>query len=145
MTNVFGVDHAEALGGDTVAEQAFVGFNGAGVRGMAVGRDAMQVVHLLHAVNADSDEEALFSQELAPSVIKEQSVGLDAVENVPSFRTVLLLKGDDPAESFESEKGGFTAMPGELDRGIGTRFDMLNDVGFEQFIRDGADPSFLVR
>ena len=62
---------------------------------------AIAVVERLRSVDADADLEAFRGEEAAPFVVDQRAVGLNAIEDLPSRRSVLALELDDSAEIIE--------------------------------------------
>ena len=110
------------------------------VSGLAGLIDAVGVVKLWGAVDAQADEEVIFDKELAPLVVEQGAVGLDGVGDFFAVG-VFFLQFDGFAEEGDAEKGGLAALPGEGDFGDVLVGDVLTDERVEDFV---AHPEFFV-
>ena len=96
--------------------------------GLTVLGDAVSVMHLLGAVQAESDGEALRREKAAPVLVEEGPVGLDAVGDAPVRGLVLALQRHDLAEVVQAQDGRLPAVPGEPDHCLRGGVDVLDDV-----------------
>ncbi len=93
--------------------------------------DAVGVVEVAGAVDADADEEVVLLEEVGPFGVEQGGVCLEGVFDGLAVG-VLGLEGDGLAEEFDAEQGGLAALPCEADVGRGLGLDVLADVVFEQ-------------
>ncbi len=78
---------------------------------------AVVVVEFFRAVDADSDEEIIFMEKIAPVVVDKNCVCLEGVADLPAFGCIFLLKLDGPFIEIKTHKSGFTPLPGKTSNG----------------------------
>ena len=105
---------------------------------LAVVVEAEVVVPLRRAIEADSDEEVVFLEELAPFRREGRAVGLQRVVDLLGGALVLVLKFDSGSEKVESCEGRFAALPAKFNV-EGLAFDVLLGVAFEDLEGHGLD------
>lgn len=103
--------------------------------------DAIAIIHLPRAVDAQTNEKVLLAQELAPFVVEQRAVGLQRVVNLLPAG-VLPLKRNGLAKEIDAEQRRLASLPGKADLGHVLPVDVLPDVRFENVV--GHTPAGLV-
>ena len=104
-------------------------------RSLAALVDAIGVVQLARAVDAQADEELVRLEEGAPLVVEQRAVGLDRVRR-PAVRALVAFDVLDRAlEEVEAHQRRLAALPGDDDLRPRLRLEQLADVGLEQLVR----------
>ena len=98
--------------------------------GLAALVDAVGVVELARAINAETDKEIVFPEKPTPFRVEAGSVGLDCVRHFPS-PPVSFLKLHNLPEIIHSEESGFAALPGHRNFAAGLVGQVVADVGLE--------------
>lgn len=65
------------------------------------------------AVDTDADKEIIFTQELAPFIVKQRTIGLHGVLKGHVRPLVLILVCEGAPEEFDPHQGGFSTLPGD--------------------------------
>ena len=132
MPDVVGADDAEDVGGDAGLPEDLVAAHRPVERGLPAARQAIAVVEIPRAVEAEADGEPFLRQEPAPLPVEERAVGLQAVGDRPARRTEPAFDRDDPAEVTDAQDRRLAAVPGEADDLVGRGGDVLGDIGLEE-------------
>jgi hypothetical protein len=100
----------------------------------AASSDSISVVQFCGPIQAESYAEMLRCKKSAPILVKQDSVGLNPVENLFVPWLMLALKRDNFAKIIQSCQSGLASMPGEGNRRSRRSVNMLDNVFFEQRI-----------
>ena len=95
------------------------------------------VMDVLRAINAQSHHKLMLCQECTPSVIQQHAVGLEGIGKGNARPGMFLLKGDHLAVKVQANQRRLPALPGEKDRGIILRLDVLGNKLLQQFLGYG--------
>ena len=106
--------------------------------------DSISIMQLFRTVYGKTDEKFIRRQELAPLVIKQRAVGLEAIVD-PLAICVFVLQFDDVLEKWYAEQCGLAALPCKTYFLARLRLDVLADVGVEHgFAHAKLPPLFRV-
>jgi len=103
-------------------------------RSLAALVDAIRIVKLARAVDAQADQDVVPLQEGAPRVVQPGAVGLERVRNLLSRLLVALHAGDRALEELEPHQRRLAALPADDHVGARVRLEQLADVGVEQIV-----------
>ncbi len=123
MIGVRGVDRAQDVDVDAVPVQALPAAHHVVERALAAFVDAVGVVHLARAVDAQADEDLVLLEERAPLVVEPRAVGLDRVGDLLSGPLILPHVLDRALEEVEAHQRRLAALPADDDLGSGLRLD----------------------
>ncbi len=131
---VRGVDGAEHVVGDVVRDEELVAAHDLVEGGSTLLVDPVAVVELAGTVDAETDQEPVIVEQLAPLVGEQRAVRLDGVVHLLAGLPVALGELDGATEEVDAHEGGLAALPGDGHLGRGLRFDDLPHVGVEQLV-----------
>ena len=102
--------------------------------GIAALVDAIEIVNIPRAIEADTNQEVVFGKELTPFVVQRDGIGLECIINPHAAFFVLLLKAHRLSKKFDAHQGRFAALPGKVDFVDRLGLDILADVFFQQAV-----------
>ena len=129
---VGGVDRAQDVEVDLVLAQVPPAAHHQVEGALAAAVDAVGVVQLARAVDAQADQEVVLLEERAPVVVEQQAVGLEGVLHGLAGPAVLLDQFDGAPEEVELHQRRLAALPGDGDLRRAVRLQQLADVGLER-------------
>ncbi len=129
---VGGVDGAQDVEVDLVLAQEAPAAHHQVEGALAAAVDAVGVVQLARAVDAQADQEVVLLEEHAPVVVEQQAVGLEGVLHRLAGLAVLVDQLDRAAEELELHQRRLAALPGHRDLRRAVRLEQLADVGLER-------------
>ncbi len=133
------MDGGQGVELDSVSLQHLEAGHHAVERGPGALVDAVGVVQMSGAVDADADENVVLAQEAAPGVIEQHPIRLQGVRD--SFALGMLgLERHCGLVEFDTEQGGFAALPGETDFVPWLGGNIVADVRFQHRRRHPLTP-----
>ena len=96
--------------------------------------DAVGIVKLARAVDAQADQEIVLLEKFAPFIIEKDAVGLKGVLHGLVRPAVLFDEFDGAPEKVELHQRRLAALPRHGHRGRAVRLEQLTDVGLERVV-----------
>ena len=131
-------DGAEQIGPDAAAQQPPRRRDRALPASPSARLRAKGVVQLRRAVKAQADVKPLRREEIAPVVVEQNAVRLQAVPAGKARGQVFLLQRSCPAVKIEAGQRRLAAVPGERDDGPGAALHVIADERLQRFLTHAA-------
>jgi hypothetical protein len=135
------MNHTEKIDGDLMLSQYAIGLHHLPVRSALVFGHTISVMKRARTVEAEADAKVLSSEKTAPLVCQENAIGLDAVSDVFTNRTVFALEFHNPAKIVQPENSRFPAVPREKNLAPRDNGNLLNNVLLQQIVGHPKRPA----
>src|SRR5215469_5146731 len=127
------IDNAKRIERNAVTVQRLRCSENLGKSRLAVIGDAIYVVQLFRAIDAEAHEKPMSLEEHSPGIVQQRPIGLQIIFNALIRLLVFLFEFDDFLKKVQPEQGWLAALPGEDVLLTVVPFEVLPDVGFENF------------
>ena len=132
---VGGVHRAQDVELDAVLAQALPTLHHQVEAAFAGAGDAVGVVQLARAVDAQPHQEVVLLQERAPLVVERHAVGLEGLLHLLPGAAVLVDQRHHAAKEVHAHQRRLAALPGHRHLGRAVRFEQLADVRLQRGVR----------